>query len=69
MVSFRKLRLPRLLPLAAGILLSGIMVQSGDAQENRGTVVGTVTAEDTGVPLSGTNVFIVGTGLANFTGR
>ncbi|MFO8175542.1 MAG: TonB-dependent receptor [Longimicrobiales bacterium] len=63
MVDLCKLRLPRLLGLAAIVFLCGFPMESASAQDQFGTVVGTVTADDTGEPLAGTNVVVVGTGL------
>lgn len=69
MVSVSKFRVVFLLELAAIVCLSGIMVETISAQESFGTIVGSVTAEDTGNPLSNTNVFIVGTGLGSLSNQ
>ena len=58
-----KIRLTCLLSLAAMVGFGSFTVETASAQESFGTVVGLVTAEDTGQPLANTNVFIVGTGL------
>ena len=69
MVNFCKLRFSWLFGLTAIVFLGGLMVETASAQENFGTVIGTVTAEDTGQPLANTNVFIVGTGLGSLTNQ
>ena len=69
MVNFCKLRFPCLFGLAAIVLLSGFMVETASAQENFGTVIGTVTADDTGQPLANTNFFIVGTRLGSLSNQ
>jgi len=47
--------------LVAGLAL--LAASSADAQENFGIVIGAVTAEDTGTPLAGGNIIVVGTAL------
>ena len=56
-----------LFPLAALGFLSGLTAESSHAQENFGSVVGSVIVQGTGSPLAGGNVFIVGTGLGTLT--
>ena len=56
--------------LAAFVLLGfGITAVDAAAQDNFGTVVGQVTATDTGQPLANVNVLIVGTGLGALTNQ
>jgi TonB-linked SusC/RagA family outer membrane protein len=69
MVIFSKMRLSCLLGLAAMVCLGGFMVETASAQENFGTVIGSVTAEDTGQPLASTNVYIVGTSLGSLSNQ
>lgn len=57
----------RVLCLAVAGLLIGALPEPGAAQENFGTVVGTVQAGDTGFPLSGVQVQLLGTGLGVLT--
>ena len=64
-----KSRLLCLLWLAAIVGFGFFNVETASAQENFGTVVGLVTAEDTGQPLGNTNVFIVGTGLGTLSNQ
>jgi TonB-linked SusC/RagA family outer membrane protein len=70
MVNPSRNSLRRLLGLAAAILI-GAGVTAGDAaaQESFGTVVGQVTASDTGQPLANVNVLIAGTGLGALTNQ
>jgi TonB-linked SusC/RagA family outer membrane protein len=56
-----------LFQLVAFAVLGGFSAETSYAQENFGSVVGSVTALDTGNPLGGGNVFIVGTGLGTLT--
>jgi TonB-linked SusC/RagA family outer membrane protein len=57
-----------LVGLTAAVLFSlGVMTEDATAQESFGTVVGQVTATDTGQPLANVNVLIVGTGLGSLT--
>jgi TonB-linked SusC/RagA family outer membrane protein len=67
MVNLCKSRWVLLLQLVAFAFLGGFTAEASYAQDNFGSVVGTVTAEGTGNPLSGGNVFIVGTGLGTLT--
>jgi TonB-linked SusC/RagA family outer membrane protein len=69
MVKPSKWRLSGLLGLAAMVCLTAVGFQPGSAQENFGTIIGTVIAEDTGNPLSGANVFLVGTGMGTLTNQ
>ncbi|MDH5591022.1 MAG: TonB-dependent receptor plug domain-containing protein, partial [Gemmatimonadota bacterium] len=69
MVSLCKMRLPRLLGLAALFVLGGILAEDVSAQESFGRVVGRVTASDTGQPLSSANVLIAGTGIGGLTNQ
>jgi TonB-linked SusC/RagA family outer membrane protein len=69
MVNLRQTRLPLLIGMAVAFLLGGFAVDTASAQQQFGTVVGSVTAEDTGQPLAGTNVLIVGTGLGTLTNQ
>ncbi|GMV04243.1 MAG: SusC/RagA family TonB-linked outer membrane protein [Gemmatimonadota bacterium] len=56
--------------LGAALLLgTGTMAEGVEAQQNFGTVVGQVTATDTGQPLASVNVLIVGTGLGSLTNQ
>lgn len=63
MVYLRHFLTKSVLGVAAAVLLIGLAAENASAQDQLGTVVGTVTAEDTGQPLAGTNVLVVGTGL------
>lgn len=56
-----------LLPLVAAGLLGGVASTPGYAQENLGTVLGSITAGDTGNPLRGAQVVLVGTGRGSLT--
>ncbi len=49
--------------LVAIVSLIGITVETSSAQENFGTVIGSVNAEDTGQPLAGGTVVVIGTAL------
>lgn len=69
MAIFGKIRLSCLLWLAGFLCFGCFTVGTASAQENFGTVVGLVTAEDTGQPLANTNVFIVGTGLGTLSNQ
>ncbi len=65
-------RMSRVLCLAAAGLLVGALPRPGAAQESFGTVVGTVQAGDTGGPIVGAQVQLIGTRLGvltNETGR
>lgn len=62
--------LRQVLGVAVGALLGlGAFSEAAEAQENFGTVVGQVTAMDTGQPLPNVNVLIVGTGLGSLTNQ
>ena len=65
----RILRRPFLLWMAGLAVLGCILAGGASAQEQFGTVVGSVTAEDTGQPLGGTNVLVVGTGLGTLSNQ
>jgi len=69
MVILSKLRILSLFSFAAIVLLGGFGSEKVSAQEQFGTVIGSVTAEDTGQPLASANVFIVGTGLGSLTNQ
>jgi TonB-linked SusC/RagA family outer membrane protein len=66
MLNVRKLMRPSVLGLAA-LFVFGALPSSIVAQENFGSVVGLVTAEDTGQPLASATVIIEGTGLGGLT--
>ncbi|HSM04466.1 MAG TPA: SusC/RagA family TonB-linked outer membrane protein [Longimicrobiales bacterium] len=71
MLNVRTLMRPSVLGLAAVFAFGGLP-SSTAAQENFGSVVGAVTAEDTGQPLASATVLVEGTGLgalANSEGR
>ncbi len=63
MVSASKWRFWFLFQLAAIVSLIGITVEASSAQENFGIVIGSMSAEDTGNPLFGGNILVVGTAL------
>ncbi|MBT8397759.1 MAG: SusC/RagA family TonB-linked outer membrane protein, partial [Gemmatimonadetes bacterium] len=67
MVNLCKSRWLFLFQLAAFVVLSGTAPATASAQENFGSVIGSLTAEGTGNPLGGGNVYIVGTGLGTLT--
>jgi TonB-linked SusC/RagA family outer membrane protein len=66
MLNVRQLMRPSVLGLAA-VFVFGALPSSIVAQENFGSVVGLVTAEDTGQPLASATVIIEGTGLGGLT--
>lgn len=59
----------RPLQLMAAVLLTGLTFGSMAAQEDSGTVVGRVTAEDSGNPISGVSVHILGTNRGTLTNQ
>lgn len=68
MVNASKWRFWFLFELVAIVSLIGITVETSSAQENFGTVIGSMSAEDTGNPLVGGNVIVVGTALGALSG-
>ncbi len=69
MVNLRTWRLSVMLAFAAAALMVGVGVGTASAQEQFGTVVGNVIAQDTGQPLAGTNVMVVGTRLGTLANQ
>lgn len=69
MVSLCKLRLGLLVKSLAIVFLLGVTAETGFAQENFATIIGTVTDEGTGNPLVGANVYLVDTGLGTLASQ
>jgi TonB-linked SusC/RagA family outer membrane protein len=55
--------------IAAAALAASVLPDPGSAQGRAGAITGRVTAEDTGQPLTGVSISIIGTQLGGVTGQ